>query len=199
MLVQGAVRSFFCLLVGLFSQICGSRWPSSFHIISLHECCWSPLWLATKSFAATTKDIEDKLCMRAAYLSAFCVAVTVIWFHKRKENTQYEIILKKRNLWFYFDSIYSAWSSTLAHLLRLNSLYNSILFHSLPWKSGALYKAITFPFPILAYFAPKWNKTRLMISITLTLLAVYSAWSLGRGAGLHKSRWWRTFTRWMIQ
>lgn len=75
MLIQGAVV---CLFVGLFSQICGSRWPSSFHIISLLECCWFPLWLWTTFFAATTKDIEDKLCMRVAYLSAFCVAVTVI-------------------------------------------------------------------------------------------------------------------------
>lgn len=92
----------------------------------------------------------------------------------------------------------STWSTT-SPPLKLNSLYNSILFHSLPSKTGTLSKAITYLFPIQAYFAPKWNKTRLMISITLTLLAVYSAWSLGEGAVLHKSRWWRTFTRGMIQ
>lgn len=83
--------------------------------------------------------------------------------------------------------------------LKFNSLYNRILFHSPLSKTGTLAKAITCLFPIQAYFAPKWNKTRLMISITLTLLAVYSAWSLGEGAALHKSRWWRTFTRGMIQ
>lgn len=92
----------------------------------------------------------------------------------------------------------SRWSTTIPPL-KLDSLCNSILFHSLPSKTGTLSKAITYLFPIQAYFAPKWNKTRLMISITLTLLAVYSAWSLGEGAVLHKSRWWRTFTRGMIQ
>lgn len=90
------------------------------------------------------------------------------------------------------------WYTTMPPV-KLNSLYNSILFHLLPSKTGTLSKAITYLFPIQAYFAPKWNKTRLMISITLTLLAVYSAWSLGEGAVLHKSRWWRTFTRGMIQ
>lgn len=54
-------------------------------------------------------------------------------------------------------------------------------------------------FLIQAYFAPKWNKTRLMISITLTLLVVYSAWGLCEGAVLHKSWWWRTFTGVVIQ
>lgn len=103
-----------------------------------------------------------------------------------------------RNPWSYYDSIYSTWSTMIPNL-ELNSLYNSVLFHLLPLKTGTLYKAITYLFPIQAYFAPKWNKTRLMISITLTLLAVYSAWSLGKGAVLHKSRWWRTFTRGMIQ
>lgn len=92
----------------------------------------------------------------------------------------------------------NTWCTTTP-TLKFNSLCNSILFHSLPWKTGTLSKAITYLFPIQAYFAPKWNKTRLMISITLTLLAVYSAWSLGEGAVLHKSQWWRTFTRGMIQ
>lgn len=92
----------------------------------------------------------------------------------------------------------NTWSTAIPRL-KLNSLCNSILFHSLPSKTGTLAKAITYLFPIQAYFAPKWNKTRLMISITLTLLAVYSAWSLGEKAVLHKSRWWRTFTGRMIQ
>lgn len=56
-----------------------------------------------------------------------------------------------------------------------------------------------FFFLIQAYFAPKWNKTRLMISITLTLLVVYSARGLCEGAALHKSWWWRTFTGVVIQ
>lgn len=93
---------------------------------------------------------------------------------------------------------YSTWSTTIPPL-KLNSVYNSIMFHLFPSKTGTLSKAITYLFPIQAYFAPKWNKTRLMISITLTLLAIYSAWSLGEEAVLHKSRWWRTFTREMIQ
>lgn len=38
-----------------------------------------------------------------------------------------------------------------------------------------------------------------MISITLTLLAIYSAWGLYEGAVLHKSWWWRTFTGVVIQ
>lgn len=92
----------------------------------------------------------------------------------------------------------NTWCTTIP-TLKLNSLCNSILFHSVHSKTGTLSKAITHLFPIQAYFAPKWNKTRLMISITLTLHAVYSAWSLGEGAALHKSWWWRTFTRGMIQ
>lgn len=92
----------------------------------------------------------------------------------------------------------NTWSTTIPPL-KLRSICNPILFHSVASKTDTLSKAITYLFSIQAYFAPKWNKTRLMISITLTLLAVYSACSLGEGAALHKSWWWRTFTRRMIQ
>lgn len=100
-------------------------------------------------------------------------------------------MIKKSIIWEWQDDY--KWSAAAAPL-KCIKIGNTILFHSLFRKTCILHEAITYLFSIQALFALKWNKTRLMISITLTQLAVYSAWSLCRKAVQHKSWWWRTFT-----
>lgn len=100
-------------------------------------------------------------------------------------------MIKKVIIWEWQDE--NKWSAA-AVFLKFIKIGNTILFHSLFQKTCILHEAITHLFSTQALFALKWNKTRLMISITLTQLAVYCAWSLCRRAVQHKSWWWRTFT-----